>query len=263
MADVPTPHQERPRYVQVADELRRRIRDGAIPAGTLLPSEPALSAEFQVARGTVRQAIGVLRSEGVVVTETGRGTFARPELPVRRLASDRYRRELAQITGDREPETSFTADQGITWTEYTLDKEFREVPASMRLAGLFGFDVGTMILERRFVFRAHGRAQQMSTSCMPLELVVGTPVADPANEPWPGGTTAQSWSLGLRVTRVHERVRTRMPSREESETLGLPAGTPVLVITRRTLAGERVVEVADEIVLPGDRTELDYVIDLT
>src|SRR5256886_15442683 len=123
---VPTPH-ERPRFRLVADELRRRILAGAIPPGALLPSEAALIAEFGVSRGTIREAMALLRAEGLVVTEHGRGTHARPVLPVRRLASDRYRREVEQIAGAGSPETSFTRDHGITWTDYQLRSEERRV----------------------------------------------------------------------------------------------------------------------------------------
>ncbi len=261
VTDVPAPH-ERPRFRLVADELRRRILAGALPPGSLLPSESALVAEFGVARGTIREAMALLRAEGMVVTEHGRGTYARPVLPIRRLGSDRYRRELDQIRGDEPPGTSFTADQGITWSDYQLDREFREVPASTTVAELFGVEVGTMLLERRFVFRALGVPQQMSTSYYPLALVAGTPVADPANEPWPGGNIAQLYSLGVTVTTIIERVRSRMPIAEESATLNIPGGVPVLTITRRMLAGERVVEVALDIAMPADRTELEYRIDL-
>lgn len=264
MTDVPSPHEERPRYRLVADELRRRILAGAIPPGSLLPSETALLDEFSVSRGTIREAIALLRAEGLVVTEHGRGTYARPVMPIRRLGSDRYRQELAAIdAAGAEPGTSFTADQGIDWSAYQLDTEFREVPASSALAELFGGEPGTMLLERQFVFRAHGVPQQMSTSCYPLDLVAGTPVADPANEPWPGGNTAQLASLGIRVTAIRERVRARMPVPEETATLRIPAGVPVVTITRQTYAGDRVVEVATDIVIPADRVELDYLIDLT
>ena len=101
---VPTPH-ERPRFRLVADELRRRILAGAIPAGSLLPSETALIVEFGVSRGTIREALALLRAEGLTVTEHGRGTYARPVMPVRRLAADRYRREIEQIAGTAPPET--------------------------------------------------------------------------------------------------------------------------------------------------------------
>lgn len=264
---VPTPHPKPPRdarYRQVAAELRRRILAGAIPPGSLLPSETALITEFGTSRGTIREAIALLRAEGMAVTEHGRGTYARSVLPVRRLGSERYRRELERITNPAaEPATSFTADQGISWNDYQLDKEFREVPASTAVAELFGVEAGTMLLERRFVFKAHGVPQQMSTSCYPLELVAGTPVADPANEPWPGGNIAQLHTLGITVSRITERVRARMPVPDEVTTLRTPSGVPVLTVTRRTFAGDQVVEVAVDIVLPADRTELEYDIDLT
>ncbi len=120
-----------------------------------------------------------------------------------------------------------------------------------------------MMLERRFVFRALGIPQQMSTSYLLLEMVAGTPVADPANEPWPGGNTAQLHSLGVTVTGVRERVRARMPVAEELEVLRIPTGVPVISITRQTHANDRVVEVATDIVIPADRVELEYWIDLS
>jgi GntR family transcriptional regulator len=102
----------------------------------------------------------------------------------------------------------------------------------------------------------------MSLTYLPLELVAGTPVADPANEPWPGGTPAQLASLGHPVGRVEESVRARMPTPEEVETLHIAAGVPVFSITRRMLSGDRVLEVAADIVIPADRAILDYAIDL-
>jgi GntR family transcriptional regulator len=265
LIDVPPPQRGRPRYRQVADELRRRILTGATPAGSLLPTEPQLIAEFQVSRGTVREALGLLRAEGLVVTEHGRGSYARPVLPVTRRGTERYRREMARALVEPTPAqaTSFTADHGIDWSAYQLDREYREVPASTAIAELFGIKAGTMLLERRFVFRAQGIPQQMSTSNYPLDLIAGTPVADPANEPWPGGNFAQLRSLGIEVTRIVERIRARMPVPEEVETLRIPGGTPVLAITRQTFAGDRVVEVAVDMVLPADRTELEYEVDLS
>lgn len=252
----------RPKYRQVADEIRRRIAAGALPAGAPLPSEPALIDEFGVSRTSVRDAIALLRSEGLVVTEHGRATFVRAKLPVRRIASDRYRVDAAQVTGAAPPQTSFTADQGITWADYQLDKQFREVPATSHLAELLEVAPGTPLLERRFTFRALGVPQQMSTSYYPLDMVSGTPVADPEREPWPGGNIAQLATLGITVTAVTESVSARMPLEEETQTLRIPSGVPVLTITRRMLAGDRPVEAAVDIVIPADRAVLDYRIDL-
>ncbi|WP_408631833.1 GntR family transcriptional regulator [Micromonospora palythoicola] len=121
---VPTPHYGLPRYRAIADELRRRIETGAIPPGTLLPTESALTAEFKASRGTVRQAIGILRQEGSVITEHGRGTYANANC-----------RE--QNAGHGSP----------------AQVARREVAADARLAALFGIDIGTKLIETETVKR--------------------------------------------------------------------------------------------------------------
>ena len=220
-------------------------------------------SQYGVARETVRKALATLRSEGLVSTSRARGSFVRPRWPVRRLGPDRYRAETRQRDErPAEKETAFTRDQGIGWADYGLDKDFSEVAADAKLAELLQVDAGTRLLRRRFVFRSHGIPQQISTSYLLLDMVAGTPVADPANEPWPGGNIAQLATLGVQVTQVRERVRTRMPTPDEARTLGIGDSIPALTITRVMLAGERPVEAAVDIVLPGDRVELDYVIDL-
>jgi GntR family transcriptional regulator len=258
---------ESPRYRQIAEYLRFRIMRGDYRPGDLLPSETELMEEHQVSRGTARQALAVLQADGLAQAAMGRGVFVREQPPARRVASDRYQREVHQIVTGRpqpQPETSFTRDQGIAWSDYRLDKDFRETGADEELAELFGVSPGEKILERHFVFYAKGEPQQMSKSCLLLRLVDGTPVADPANEPWPGGNIAQLATLHKIVSRVEESVAARMPLPEEIDTLRIPPGVPVLTITRRMLAGvarDEVVEVA-KIVIPADRTILDYTVDL-
>jgi DNA-binding GntR family transcriptional regulator len=66
-------------YIRVADELAARIASGALPPGSKLPAEPALAREFEVAYGTVRRAMDVLRERGLIITIWGKGTFVREE----------------------------------------------------------------------------------------------------------------------------------------------------------------------------------------
>lgn len=249
---------DRPAYKQLADLLRQQIVTGELAPGAPLPSETRLMQELGVSRNTVRLAVQLLRSEGHVITEHGRGTYVRERPPVRRLGPDRYRADVAP----RGEETSFTRDHGIDWSDYRLDKVFREVPASERLAELLDVAEGTTLLERHFTFYARSEPQQVSISVYPLDLVAGTPVAEPDNEPWPGGNIAQLASIGVTVTRVEESVTARMPMPDEAETLLMTQGVPVVAITRRMFTGARPVEVAD-IVIPADRVALDYVIDLS
>jgi GntR family transcriptional regulator of arabinose operon len=62
-------------HMQVAGMLKDRIRSGIWPDRTAIPSEKELCAEFDVARGTIRQALQTLESEGYLIREQGRGTF--------------------------------------------------------------------------------------------------------------------------------------------------------------------------------------------
>lgn len=57
----------KPSYKDIADELRRRIRSGAVPAGSRMPTQAKLAEEFGVERGAVRQALATLAQEGLLM----------------------------------------------------------------------------------------------------------------------------------------------------------------------------------------------------
>jgi DNA-binding FadR family transcriptional regulator len=61
--------------VRVADKLRQKIRDDALTVGTRLPSEQAMATHFGVSRSVMREAIALLKSEGILNTRKGSGAF--------------------------------------------------------------------------------------------------------------------------------------------------------------------------------------------
>jgi GntR family transcriptional regulator len=63
-------------YVQVANDIERRISDSEITAK--LSSERSFTEEYGVAYSTVRHAMAMLRERGITVTAYGRGTFVTP-----------------------------------------------------------------------------------------------------------------------------------------------------------------------------------------
>jgi GntR family transcriptional regulator len=79
--DAIDPRGREPEYRQLAAILRRRIYSGEIPAAGVLPSEQQIRDEFGLSRNTARRAIAMLRSDGVVVTVAGRGSYAADPLP--------------------------------------------------------------------------------------------------------------------------------------------------------------------------------------
>ena len=66
-----------PAYRQLADILQGQIKSGKLPSDSRLPSETTLIQDYGVARGTVRQAIAVLRDRDLVVTVQGRGSYVK------------------------------------------------------------------------------------------------------------------------------------------------------------------------------------------
>jgi GntR family transcriptional regulator len=62
-------------YEQLAAILRDGITSGKYPAGRMLPSARSLSQEHGVSVGSVKRAIEILKSEGLVKTVIGRGIF--------------------------------------------------------------------------------------------------------------------------------------------------------------------------------------------
>lgn len=61
--------------MSIAGDLRRRILHGELPPGSRLPGHRGLAVAYSVSVGSVREAISMLASAGLVETRAGRGTF--------------------------------------------------------------------------------------------------------------------------------------------------------------------------------------------
>src|ERR1700712_2710050 len=62
-------------YEQVEEKIKEEIRTGRFAAEPRLPSERELAALYGVGRPAVREAIGALQNEGLVVTKRNSGTY--------------------------------------------------------------------------------------------------------------------------------------------------------------------------------------------
>ncbi|MGA5308689.1 GntR family transcriptional regulator [Micromonospora taraxaci] len=111
----------------IASELRERIENGLIPPGSLLPAESTLTTEFRASRGTIRQAIAILREERVVATAHGRGTYVIPR-----------------------------PDESGPHRDSKTETRRRQVAADPELAALFAVEVGTALVEQQSVTRTDG-----------------------------------------------------------------------------------------------------------
>ena len=65
----------RPMYLQIKEQIRHRIAVGDWKAGHEVPSIRTLAIELRVSVITIKRAYAELESEGVIVTQHGKGSF--------------------------------------------------------------------------------------------------------------------------------------------------------------------------------------------
>jgi GntR family transcriptional regulator, transcriptional repressor for pyruvate dehydrogenase complex len=82
------PQLHQPRLAElVADDLRRRILDGRLADGQLLPNQETLLAEFEVSKPSLREAQRILEAEGLITVRRGNVGGAEVHYPDARHAA--------------------------------------------------------------------------------------------------------------------------------------------------------------------------------
>jgi GntR family transcriptional regulator len=252
-------------YERIAEDFRRPIRAGELKPGDKLPTEAKLVQRYNKGLPTVRQALAQLEAEGLVEKKHGRGTFVRTP---RKLVSRSNERHQWEKDRAREPEAqrletgSTEHDTGLTVDDLVFHAEYEQIPANEDLATAFGVPEGTAMLRRTYRTRysAEPAPFTLVTSYLVRDMIAKNPdLLDETNEPWPGGTQNQLYTVGIELDRIEERITARPPSAEEAEELELPPGTAVLVLRKFSYGTQdRLVEMSD-VILPGDRTEMTFV----
>ena len=230
-----------PKYAQVIAELQQRIENGEYPPGSLMPSEHQLSGEFGIARPTVVRALRVLRQEGWIETQQGKGSFVRG------------RPALAEVTGARRGAAELDRDESREPGE--LVSVGLAVPPA-RIAALLGSPDGGEVLSRRRLIRQDGDPSEVVTWWFPRDLAEGTSLVEEAS--LSGGVRAHlARRKGVRVDHVVEQVTARHPAPHEVKLLGITRTAPVLAlyVSAREASGSSLF--ALDVAMPGTLHELE------
>lgn len=214
----------RPVYQRIADDLRAGIRTGEYRDGDRLPGENKIMERYGVARATAREALAVLRNEGLAVARRGSGVYVRLFAPIRRhsgqrLARDRWGKGQG-IWATELPERRVSVDLLVVT---------REKPP-VHVAAVLGLDGDGEAVVRHRRFKVDDRPVQLASSYFCAELVGGSAIEQ--DDTGPGGSYARLAELGHGPVRFRETLRARMPTPEDIEALELPAGTPVIEVVR-------------------------------
>ena len=249
------------KYERITTDLRQAITAGDLKPGDPLPSQVVLAERYRVSLPTVQQALSVLENEALIDAVQGVGTRVRrpPRRQVRRKP-DRYQFEKNQARASLDEH-----DTDLEFDDLEFHADYDEVPADEDLAGVFGIAPGTKLLRRRYSTRVKSEdiALSLSTSYLVHEVVAANPaLLDVRREPWPGGSQNQLSTVGIELDSITDEVRARPPRNGEAAALGVGPGVSVLVLRKTSVdTTGRVVEMAD-VVMPGDRTVLEYRVQL-
>lgn len=233
----------RPPFRQIADDLRDQIRDGRLAPGDKLPSERELVERHGTAQATVRQALAVLRLEGLVIPQQGKGVFVR--------------RRPDRIQVDATTDIVAESD-GRGWLVRLL--EARYAVAGERVAALLQLDDPTEpAWTRRFLISTlDDEPLQLVTSHFAASLAKGTPIGEHMELSIDPIRAYLRDECGLVQGRLRDDVTARMPSPDEVRTLRLLPGTPVIDMLRTYLATTRQPIDVMHLVLGADKHTLVY-----
>lgn len=249
-----------PPFRRIAETLRGDILAGRLEPGERLLSENELAEQHKTTRTTVRKAIALLRSEGLVASEQGRGAFVRPRPHLKMLLSGsnwRAHRDSGMSNFNAE-----AASQGKAATQQLLAVEETAAPAE--IAERLVIPLHSPVIVRKRLFVVDGEPMQLCDGYYPVDLFRNTAVAEARRIR--GGVHVlfedPEGPIRRRVTRFVEDLDVRLPVPSESEALAIPEGVPVVRVLRTAYdSNGAALEVLDSLV-PTDRFAFRYVIDV-
>lgn len=259
-------------YRRVADDLRADITSGRYRPGDPIPSENFLVGQYNLSRTTIRAALGQLKAEGLIDAGPGRPTVVREQLPrIRVDGSQRYLWEKQQVAQGGLPSDSHLAREvglapDATELKLLVDEE---IVAGRDIGAALGVPAEQVIRHYTWLLSTGGQPGRLAHHYYThaLDAAVrawhpGNVVVDGPSVLWRGGTFYNLAQQGIEVRRVQELVTARMPLGDEADLLRLPEGVPLLVKRKVTLDTELNVREVVDVLMPADRTELSYQIDL-
>jgi GntR family transcriptional regulator len=206
-----------PAYAQIADAMGRLLRSGALPPGYPLPPERLLCDQFGVSRMTLRQAMGILERDGLILSHRGKGTF---------VAHDRLKKQQQELRGFTE---EILARGGKPESRLL---SFRQAAAAAAAAcEFFAMAQGENLYEIRRIRLSGGVPLTLETVQLCERLCPRLEQFDLEKNSL---YRILERSYGLRLGSCVEEISAELPAAEHRRHLDLPRGVAILTIHRKT-----------------------------
>lgn len=228
---------------ELAAHYRKEIEDGKLAPGEQLPSHRQVVEEFKTSPSTINKAWQLLKTEGLIRTEAGKGTYVTEQSDVAVTGAARLRR--IERTGQPYAPGEMATKRWVG---------MRSV-ADPKIAELLDLELHDEVVIRRRVHRRPGKPPTLDTSFIHTRALGDVPeVLDsaPFEQLWHKLYTERT---GREVTRSPERRTARLISNDELKALGLDlpneVAAAVLVVVNVFHDDEGPLEVWEDIYPPS------------
>jgi len=229
-----------PLYIKIADDLRRNIEGCVYQVGDQLPTEQDLSTRFGVNRHTLRRAIDVLRQEGLIRVDRGRGMFV-AAAPISLAISGRVRyNEMLKA-------------QGLQPSKKIL--RIAELPADPTIAQALTIALGAAVVLFERLSLADGSAISIASSYFPGDRL---PNIAKHCEHYQSISTMLREAYGFDHIRRNTRISARMVQARDARFLAVPLNTPILLTESVNVNQQGAVIEYGVTRFRGDRMELVF-----
>jgi GntR family transcriptional regulator len=212
-----------PVYQQIKEIIKRRIADGVYGRQEKIPSESEFVKEFGVSRLTIRQAIGMIVREGLLVSRRGAGSFVTTDEKMLKNLSRRFCAAIEDLSYHREKLKTLYAKMSV-------------VEPSLVIRQKLNLDAGEEnVVEVTRVRYAEGTSTVVTKSYLPLKygqrldekklkksLIMELLEVD----------------AGIILKRVHQSMEATFAEKTVANLLGIPSGSPLLKVERVMMAAK-------------------------
>lgn len=114
----------RPIYEQITEKFRTLIYQGALPAGSRLPSVRQLAMELSINPNTIQRAYMILEQEGLIYPVKGKGNFVAETQQIQEKSKEDFRKEFLELVR-RGINTGMTEEELMTLVQKGYEEEQR------------------------------------------------------------------------------------------------------------------------------------------
>ncbi|MGI6155599.1 MAG: GntR family transcriptional regulator [Enterococcus lemanii] len=201
------------KYVLISNDIRKKILEGVYQANEQIPFEKDLCVAYDASKMTVKKALDMLVTEGLIIKRRGYGTF------VKDLAQD----EIERIA---------VANQFRGTTALNVGKEVKSTILEFQVVGASDIVKNKLNMKEDYfvydIYRVRyidGRPEVMEKMYMPIDLIPGLKKSNVEGSIY----EYIEEDLGLKIQSGHRRISVRKATELEQQYLEIEPGDPVAV----------------------------------